>query len=394
MKNLEQEKEKLVEEMLSEIENNNVEEQEKSKELEKENQQLIKYIDMLENESLGIHRGAGIPELKTKQAQNRKLKQLKTRAQKALHFVQIFGLDLQLLKLKEPNGNQTFSITLIPVTILPLHNKRAMKNEATLKSGENIKVKLSGDGARMSRMTNFILMSFSILQQVDEVLSSKGNHTIAVVNGSESRQSIEESFADVFREVNKVIDDGFIEVDGQRVGVEIFLGGDYKNFEDLYFNYISSWVPFATDVYRKKIKEWIDSFSTLGEKRTGYRKEKVTCYMHAAAYHIPQMVERNQNIKQFSGQGVEKNNDDARRIVQRKSNHNDDPAEVLRTEHRLGVLHHLQRKHRTYTKRAAEYWDEIIKTKRGKKQGISYSKKRTSTPQTQESITTKAKQKK
>lgn len=25
--------------------------------------------------------------------------------------------------------------------------------------------------------------------------------------------------------------------------------------------------------------------------------------MHAAAYHIPQMVERNQNIKQFSGQG-------------------------------------------------------------------------------------------
>ncbi|KAJ7365765.1 hypothetical protein OS493_002482 [Desmophyllum pertusum] len=105
---------------------------------------------------------------------------------------------------------------------------REMKNEATLKSGENIKVKLSGDGARMSRMTNFILMSFSILQQVDEVLASKGNHTIAVVNGSESRQSIEESFADVFREVNKVIDDGFIEVDGQRVGVEIFLGGDYK----------------------------------------------------------------------------------------------------------------------------------------------------------------------
>jgi len=25
--------------------------------------------------------------------------------------------------------------------------------------------------------------------------------------------------------------------------------------------------------------------------------------MHAAAYHIPQMVEKNDNIKQFSGQG-------------------------------------------------------------------------------------------
>ena len=25
--------------------------------------------------------------------------------------------------------------------------------------------------------------------------------------------------------------------------------------------------------------------------------------MHAAAYHVPQMVEKNDNIKQFSGQG-------------------------------------------------------------------------------------------
>ena len=34
-----------------------------------ENQQLTKYIDRLQSESLGIHRGAGIPDLKTKQAQ-------------------------------------------------------------------------------------------------------------------------------------------------------------------------------------------------------------------------------------------------------------------------------------------------------------------------------------
>jgi len=35
----------------------------------------------------------------------------------------------------------------------------------------------------------------------------------------------------------------------------------------------------------------------------GYRKEQVTCYMNAAAHHIPQMVEKNDNIKQFCGQG-------------------------------------------------------------------------------------------
>ena len=108
--NLEEEKEKLVEEMLSEIEKDYAREKERTRELNNENQQLTKYIDRLQNESLGIHRGAGIPDLKTKQAKNRKLKELKTRAQKALNFVEIFGLDLQLLKLKDPNSTDSFSI--------------------------------------------------------------------------------------------------------------------------------------------------------------------------------------------------------------------------------------------------------------------------------------------
>jgi len=55
-----------------------------------------------------------------------------------------------------------------------------------------------------------------------------GNHTIAVVNGSESCQTLEESFRDVFIEANKIIDDGFIEIDGKKVGVDFYLGGDYK----------------------------------------------------------------------------------------------------------------------------------------------------------------------
>ena len=94
--------------------------------------------------------------------------------------------------------------------------------------------------------------------------------------------------------------------------------------------------------------------------------------------------------------GVEKNNDDARRIIQRKSNHNDDPAEVLRTEYRLEVLKHRERQHRKYTKRAQEYWDELIKTKRGKKRGISYSKNITSSAvsSAEENVSKKAKKSK
>ena len=43
-----------------------------------------------------------------------------------------------------------------------------------LKDGEAVKVKMSGDGARMSRITNFILFSFCILQSVEDIVSSKG----------------------------------------------------------------------------------------------------------------------------------------------------------------------------------------------------------------------------
>ena len=45
--------------------------------------------------------------------------------------------------------------------------------EGTIKVGERVKIKISGDGARMSQMTNFILLSFNVLQQVDDILSSR-----------------------------------------------------------------------------------------------------------------------------------------------------------------------------------------------------------------------------
>jgi hypothetical protein len=35
-------------------------------------------------------------------------------------------------------------------------------------------VKISGDGARMTRTSNYILMSFGILQSSDDIMSPKG----------------------------------------------------------------------------------------------------------------------------------------------------------------------------------------------------------------------------
>ena len=56
-----------------------------------------------------------------------------------------------------------------------------MDNEKTLLGTQTkIKVKISGDGARMTRLTNFIIISFSILNAEDTVMSSKGAQFLMV----------------------------------------------------------------------------------------------------------------------------------------------------------------------------------------------------------------------
>ena len=69
MKILRKKKDTWLNKMLSEIEKDYAREKERTKKLNSENQQLTKYIDRLQSENLEIHRGAGIPDLKTKQAQ-------------------------------------------------------------------------------------------------------------------------------------------------------------------------------------------------------------------------------------------------------------------------------------------------------------------------------------
>lgn len=51
---------------------------------------------------------------------------------------------------------------------------------------EKIQLKISGDGAKMSRNSNFVLLSFSLLQSRKDVMSAKGTHTFAIYKGSES----------------------------------------------------------------------------------------------------------------------------------------------------------------------------------------------------------------
>ena len=63
---------------------------------------------------------------------------------------------------------------------------------------DKLQINMSGDGARMTRNSNFILLSFSILQTGESVMSAKRNRTIAIVNGSKGYQTLQEAFREMF----------------------------------------------------------------------------------------------------------------------------------------------------------------------------------------------------
>jgi hypothetical protein len=67
-------------------------------------------------------------------------------------------------------------------------------------------------------------------------MSAKGNHTIAVVKGKEDYDLLRECFADVFRDINEVVTEKKIDLDGETVNLEFFLGGGLQ----IYFAYDGS----------------------------------------------------------------------------------------------------------------------------------------------------------
>ena len=80
----------------------------------------------------------------------------------------------------------------------------------------------------MTTNSSFILLSFSLLQSQDDVMSASGNHTFAIVKGSESYKTLKDSFGLIFQEINNLIQVSAITINNSKLNLEFFLGGDYK----------------------------------------------------------------------------------------------------------------------------------------------------------------------
>ena len=142
-----------------------------------------------------------------------------------------------LIKQSRARLNATYHIERTPgiypgaslnfTSILCDHVKELLRKSPELK-GRKIQVKLSGDGTRMSRTTNFMMMSFTLLKLNESVMSPKHNETIAIINGPEKYELLKTSLSPFFDEVNQLISKGTLSIDGENDELEFFLGSDMK----------------------------------------------------------------------------------------------------------------------------------------------------------------------
>ena len=135
----------------------------------------------------------------------------------------------------------------------------------------------------------------------------------------------------------------------------------WTSFSD-YYHLITDFKigPEAADEIFEKGKAWVELFCSLRGTRPGYLKARVTPYMHMMVYDVPFFVQRYGCFKKFSGQGVEKNNDDAKRMLFHKSNKWDGAKDILCVESRQWELRDCEREKGIYIKRKLEYWEEDI----------------------------------
>ena len=100
-------------------------------------------------------------------------------------------------------------------------------------------------------------------------------------------------------------------------------------FRSLYEE-INSWSSEkSVDTFWQKAQNWLETFLSLRGKRIGYERKRITPYMHVLFAHVPYFLHTHKSLRVFTGQGVEKNNDSARNVVLRKSNHFDSVGDIL-----------------------------------------------------------------
>ncbi|XP_066925709.1 uncharacterized protein [Clytia hemisphaerica] len=128
----------------------------------------------------------------------------------------------------------------------------------------------------------------------------------------------------------------------------------WKVFEELYDTINKpKLTEVEIDTFQQKTYEWIGRLKKMNG--CGYSwSYPVTPYIHILAKHVPDILRKYGTLRIFSGQGVEKKNDDLRKIFHSKINRKDACVNLLKVEKRMRCLEEegFERKKRSYLKKA------------------------------------------
>ena len=135
------------------------------------------------------------------------------------------------LKSLASDFNANFDISPAPDGVIGVQQGLAarllvqLKAFNSLKAGDVIQIKLTGDGTNIGRTFHVVNFAFILLNDLTSVSSPHGNHSLAILKVQEDYDSLQKSLTDILKEARELQS---IEYNGNTHRIEYFWGGDLK----------------------------------------------------------------------------------------------------------------------------------------------------------------------
>jgi len=154
-----------------------------------------------------------------------------------------------------------------------------------------IRVKLTGDGTRVSRSMHLVVIAFSILNVENENPNSPGgNHVIALVNTEEKYEQLSEALKDIEKEIQST---QYLTIDDHKFKIEYFFSADMKylavclGLQAANANYSCIWCKCPKQQRHDTGKTWENELRTIKEITQFAPKKKYGCIQQPLFPSIP-----------------------------------------------------------------------------------------------------------
>ena len=101
-----------------------------------------------------------------------------------------------------------------------------IRNNA-LQNDKPLKIKVAGDGTRVSRISSFVTLSLSFPES-EKCLTSDQLKTLAILKCSENYEMLSVCCSPIIREINELIKSPSVTIDEKEYSIDVFFWGDMK----------------------------------------------------------------------------------------------------------------------------------------------------------------------